>query len=532
MSAGAGYSNVYDGDLLRATTWSGAIQGTISYSYDSDYRRLSEQVNGGTVIQRGYDNDGLLTSAGSLTFVRHPGNGSLSSTSIGGVQTIFSYVPGPELSAIQSTFNSDTLLSVVYQRDSVGRVVSQTEKTSGVVTNRAFTYDSGGKLIVVTRDGVNEGSYEYDSNGNRLRATTVNGTLVGTVDAQDRLVSYGLNRYEYTRNGELLRKITGPDTTTFTYDGAENLRRVSLPGGTSIDYVVDANGRRVGKRVNGTLVRGWLYDGTLSIAAELDGAGQIVSRFVYGDRPNVPEYMIRSGNTYKLITDERGSVRLVVDVSTGVIAQRIDYDAFGRITLNTNPAFQPMGFAGGLYDDQTGLVRFGARDYDAEAGRWITKDPITFQAGDPNLYAYVSDDPVNLTDVTGLSELIELVEATAEDEVVEEAELTSAKTVIEVVRTAGEALPAAAEGAPVIPPFAGTALAVAAILEAAVDIFGSETPCDREEYCWDKYWKEVGVCNALPTKRDRFLCRASAMERLNQCRQEKPEQPLWPFFAP
>jgi len=38
-------------------------------------------------------------------------------------------------------------------------------------------------------------------------------------------------------------------------------------------------------------------------------------------------------------------------------------------------SLQPFGFAGGIYDPDTGLVRFGARGYDAETGRWTAKDP-------------------------------------------------------------------------------------------------------------------------------------------------------------
>jgi RHS repeat-associated protein len=64
-------------------------------------------------------------------------------------------------------------------------------------------------------------------------------------------------------------------------------------------------------------------------------------------------------------------------------------------------SFQPFGFAGGLYDADTGLVRFGARDYDAYTGRWTSKDPILFAGGDTNLYVYVGNDPVNEVDVDG-----------------------------------------------------------------------------------------------------------------------------------
>jgi len=113
--------------------------------------------------------------------------------------------------------------------------------------------------------------------------------------------------------------------------------------------------------------------------------------------------MLRGGANYRIVTDHLGSVRWVLDAQTGAVAQRMEYDAFGRITLDTNPGFQPFGFAGGLHDYQTGLVRFGARDYDAETGRWTSKDPIGFAGGDTNLYGYVLGDPVNLTDSAGLA---------------------------------------------------------------------------------------------------------------------------------
>jgi len=54
-----------------------------------------------------------------------------------------------------------------------------------------------------------------------------------------------------------------------------------------------------------------------------------------------------------------------------------------------------------LYDSDTKLTRFGARDYDAEIGRWTSKDPIRFSGGDTNLYGYVFNDPVNFIDSDG-----------------------------------------------------------------------------------------------------------------------------------
>jgi RHS repeat-associated protein len=115
----------------------------------------------------------------------------------------------------------------------------------------------------------------------------------------------------------------------------------------------------------------------------------------------VPDYLIKGGVTFRIITDHLGSPRLVVDVATGNVAQRIDYDEFGQVLSDSSPGFQPFGFAGGLYDKDTKLVRFGARDYDAETGRWTAKDPIGFRGGNTNIYAFAENDPVNRYDPFG-----------------------------------------------------------------------------------------------------------------------------------
>jgi RHS repeat-associated protein len=135
--------------------------------------------------------------------------------------------------------------------------------------------------------------------------------------------------------------------------------------------------------------------------AELDGTGTVVSQFVYGTRINVPDYMIQGGNTYRFITDQLGSPRFVIESGTATAIEHIDYDEFGNVLSDNNSGFQPFGFAGGLYDSDTGLVRFGARDYDPQTGHWITKDPIGFGGGEANLYGYAFNDPINFIDPAG-----------------------------------------------------------------------------------------------------------------------------------
>ena len=109
-----------------------------------------------------------------------------------------------------------------------------------------------------------------------------------------------------------------------------------------------------------------------------------------------------AGQRYYLGYDQVGSLRMVTDAAGNVVKRR-DYDSFGNIISDSNPELTvPFGFAGGLHDPDTGLVRFGYRDYDPDMGRWTAKDPIGFAGGDTDLYGYVQNDPVNWIDPYGL----------------------------------------------------------------------------------------------------------------------------------
>jgi YD repeat-containing protein len=108
--------------------------------------------------------------------------------------------------------------------------------------------------------------------------------MSATYDAQDRLVTYGNASYAYTENGELIAKAQGGVTTQYHYDVLGNLMQVILPGDITIDYLVDGQNRRIGKKVNGQLTQGFLYRDQLNPIAELDGSGNVISRFVYGER--------------------------------------------------------------------------------------------------------------------------------------------------------------------------------------------------------------------------------------------------------
>ena len=92
-----------------------------------------------------------------------------------------------------------------------------------------------------------------------------------------------------------------------TRDRLSNLTQVSLPSGTTLDYLIDGQNRRIGKKVDGVLTQGFLYQDQLNPIAELDGSGAVISRFIYASKANVPDYMIKGGSTYRIISDHLGS---------------------------------------------------------------------------------------------------------------------------------------------------------------------------------------------------------------------------------
>jgi RHS repeat-associated protein len=389
----------YDGPLVRGENWSGPITGAVSRTFDNALRTATRSVNG-NVIELAYDVDSLLVRAGALTLGRHLQHGRVISTSLGTVGDAWSYTGFGGLASYTAQAGGTTLYTVQYTRDKLGRIISENETIGGVTSLYTYSYDSAGRLTGVARNGTPSHSYSYDDNGNRLSGSA-------SYDGQDRLLAVAGATFTYTPGGELQSRSVAGQTTTYDYDALGHLVGVTLPGGDEIGYLLDGLGRRVGQRLNGVLVAGWLYDERGRVVAELDGNNVLASRFVYGSRSHVPDYMVRGGVTYRIISNHLGSPRLVVDSAANTVVQRIDYDAFGNIVDETPaPGFQPIpfGFAGGLYDRYTKFTRFGVRDYDAESGRWTTRDPILFGGQSTNLYAYASNDPINRIDSNGMED--------------------------------------------------------------------------------------------------------------------------------
>ena len=293
-------------------------------------------------------------------------------------------------------------------RDNAGRIVHKAEAAGGPASSYDYVYDVNGRLLRVLKDAVQVEEYAYDENGTRVFEMN---TLRGIVNRsyqysdEDHLLKAGEWTYQYDLDGFLTSKTNSTNTTNKTqyfYSSRGELLTVILPEGKRIDYVCDPIGRRIAKKINNVVVERYLWQGLTRLLAVYDGGNILRQRFEYAD-DRMPVAMKMGGATYYLSYDQVGSLRLVADGS-GNVVKRISYDSFGNILEDTNPSFAiPVGFAGGLHDRDTGLVKFGYRNYDPEVGRWTAKDPIGFAGGDTDLYGYVLNSPIGLIDSNGFA---------------------------------------------------------------------------------------------------------------------------------
>ncbi|QDU60276.1 tRNA(Glu)-specific nuclease WapA precursor [Planctomycetes bacterium Pan216] len=272
-------------------------------------------------------------------------------------------------------------------------------------TTADFAYDLSGQLTDVDRTGQADELYRYDANGNRTSSSLHGSDFV--VGANNRLLNDGTYSYTYDNEGNLITKteIAPGDVTTFTYDHLNRLVAVEerTSGGiitSEVEYTYDVLGRRIAKSVNGQSTH-VIYDGE-NAWADTDATGTVTARYLMGESLDelVARWKPGDGTAWYLV-DHLGTVRDLAD-ATGAIVNHLDYTAFGQIIAQTNPGHADrFSFTGREFDAESGLYHYRARAYDAALGRFLQQDPLSFDAGDANLYRYVSNAPTIYTDPTG-----------------------------------------------------------------------------------------------------------------------------------
>jgi len=391
----------WDGFLLTEIAWSGAVTGRYRYRYDRDHRLSGVTLDGGPEMALRRDADGQLTGLGPFTIAREGPDGAPSGISGGALAIAIDYDDLGRIRARSHRANGREVYRIELAHDTIGRITEKRETVPGSAAAHGYAYDADGQLVEVRRDGTTVERYAYDANGNRTsRQVEAGPTEAAGYAEDDRLVERGGVPYRFDPAGFLLAR--GGDA--FAYSARGELLEARLADGRMVTYGYDATGRRV-SRADGADTWGYLYGNPakrFQVTAVRAPSGAL--DVYWYDAVGCLVAIQRGEAWYYVATDHVGTPRVVWDAE-GTPVKVLAHDSFGHPTADSNPDFPlAVGFAGGLADPATGLVRFGLRDYEPAAGRWTAKDPIGFDGSDPNLYGYVRNDPVNFVDPTGLQE--------------------------------------------------------------------------------------------------------------------------------
>jgi RHS repeat-associated protein len=448
LQDGQAITHTYDA-LGRMTTANQTLSGhatTLAYAYNAigDVVSTTQALDGtGWQVDYGYDYTGgtftttypsgvrrvrTLDAINRLDTVRE-GDGSLVAD--------YDYHDADHYNAL--AYPTGLTTHIAY--DTLGR----TTQVSSTVADYRYGYDAVGNRTYAQRyhqPGQPADVYQYDALYQLTHAWYgADSTDPGSITAYDRLQWYDLdtlgnrlevqddgasqtylpndgeqstdpmNRYQTVAGNPLTYDPRGNTLTdaanTYAYDVLN--RQTGVTGTTSTaEYLYDARGRRIARVVDGITTTHYIYDTQYRVLEERDGDGDLLARYTYGTGMDEPLTMERDGNTYYYHRDALGSITEVTDES-GVIVERYEYDVYGAVTIydssdvtiTTSAIANPYLFTARRYDPESGNYYYRARYYSPALGRFLSQDPLGFEAGDYNLYRYAFNNPTNLTDPSG-----------------------------------------------------------------------------------------------------------------------------------
>lgn len=381
----------WDGHLPVSLAFTGAANGSFEYDYDNGLRLDSITLDGGTPLTDTWGSDGLLASHGPFTLTRDSGTFLPAEWADGTGSLQFEYDGLGRETRRWTTVDGVVVYDQSQSWNNTDQIVQRVETVGGVTTTLDYIYNANGALTTLQKNSVDWETYGYDVNGNR---SSVNSTSA-TYDAADRVTAVGAIQYTWDDNGYLASR--GSDTFRYSVRG-ELL--TAATNGKTINYAYDAMGRLVA-RIDDTDKTEYLYGNpaALHIPTHSRAPDGTLTTYFY-DESGLLYAFERGGAMYYVATDQVGSPRVIAD-ATGAVVRTIEYTPWGEITADSNPGFDlAIGYAGGIADPDTGLVRFLMRDYDPISGRWTARDPALHDGG-INLYMYANSDPVSHRDPLG-----------------------------------------------------------------------------------------------------------------------------------
>ena len=363
--SGEGVTNTYDGfgRLASSSINLDGVSRMLTYQYDPNGNRTRITHPDSNYFRTDYDGLNrpyLLYANGTVTmaYVRYATHGAPSSSYRVGQETDFAYDGIQRLSGRTFIFAGGTGGATWgYGYNPASSLTSETRD------NDAYAW--GGHYAV---------NRSYTTNG--LNQYSAAGSATFQYDANGNLVSDGATSFVYDIENRLV-SANGARNATLRYDPLGRLYEVSATSGTTR----------------------FLYDGD-ALVAEYDTSGNLLARHVHWPGADVPLSTYDGsglGTQHQFVSDRQGSIIAVANTS-GVVTAINTYDEYGIPGAANTGRFQ---YTGQAWLPELGMYYYKARIYSPTLGRFMQTDPIGY-AGGINIYGYVSDDPINFADPTGM----------------------------------------------------------------------------------------------------------------------------------
>jgi RHS repeat-associated protein len=407
------------GRVLTRQQTIAAVTKSIGYSYNLDGSVATLTYPSGRIYTYTYNNAGEIATlkdiANNINFFSSPQYAppGMLTSAIHGATTGWNAI------TLTNTFNNRlqptqfqavspvplTLLNLSYSYDQGGGVNngSVMQITNGRDSTRtvAYTYDLLNRLATAqTPTAATWGdSYVYDAWGNLLQKNVIKGTAESMVLLADNHNHITSPAFTYDGAGN----VTSDTSVSMTYDAEGHMNPTS---GTT--YTYDGDGRRV-KKSDGTVY--WMDDSLRPLSVGTT-TGSITRDYIFLGDKRIAFIPLSTGNPYYYLSDNLGSTAVIASGDGKTIQWEADYFPFGsQRQVFTNLASNNYEFTGYEYDSATGYNYANAR---FEAGRWgrfLSPDPFSGSMGitNPqslNRYSYVSNDPTNAVDPSGLCSVV------------------------------------------------------------------------------------------------------------------------------